>query len=183
VSDFVATTLLPPQDADPIDPDTVTVTPVTGVGLDFGLDAFTDAGQVDLLIRFSLSGPPLGSAQLSLTNTAATGDGNVSAIQDTCAGGTFLSVDPTSPCSGTISNLIALQTATDLVSPVSGPLAVNSFFDVFVEITLDSGPAGAASAGTVSTRFGPTSIPIPEPSGVALLACALAAALKRRRRD
>lgn len=180
VSGFLATVVLPPPDADPIDPDTVTVTPVPGVGLDFGLDAFTDAGQLDLLIRFALAGPLLGAAQLSLANTTAIGDGSVSAIQDTCVGGTFQSVDPTAPCSGTPSTLIALQTETDFISPVSDTFAAHSFFDVFVEITLDAGQSGAASAGTVSTRFGAVSIP--EPSIVILLTAALAAACRRRPR-
>jgi len=180
VADFVSTTLLPPPDADPIDPDTVTVTPVPSVGLDFGLDAFTQTIQLDLLIRFTLSGPPLGSAQLSLANTTATGDGSVSAIQDTCVGGTFQSVDPTSPCSGTPNTLIALHTDADLVSPVGDTFPVNSFFDVFVEITLDSGPSGTASAGTVSTRF--ATLSVPEPSVVVLLAAALAAIHARRHR-
>lgn len=180
VFDVLATALLPPEVADPIDPATVTVTPVEGVALDFGVDAFTDDQQLDLLIRFSLTGPPLGSTRLSLSNSDASRDASVSAIQDACVGGTFQAADPTSPCSGTPSTVIVLQTAADLVSPVSDTFRVNSFFDVFIEITADPGLLGAATAGTVSTRFG--SVSVPEPSIVVLVALSLAAVHRRRLR-
>jgi hypothetical protein len=179
VADVTAGVLLPGATA--ISPDDVLVTPISGVGLGFGLVTTAGPGELlDLLIRFTLTGPLLGSAELALFGSTATGDGNATAVQDACVGGTFADAEPTSPCSGTLASLIAVRDATQLVSPASGVFGPSSFFDVFLEITVDGGLGGGAALGTVTTQFGPREVPAP--SALVLLTAAAAAGLCRRRR-
>jgi hypothetical protein len=178
VADFESGVLL--LSAVEILPADVTVTPLAGIGLDFGVTRSAAAGDLfDILIRYSLSGASLSENTLSMTGTSATGDGVVLAIEDKCTGGTYAGADPTTPCSDTPVTAIVVQDAFGLVSPDVVSFPVRSFFDVFVEIPVDGGLSGSAEIdGAVRTAFASA----PEPSMMLILGFGLAAALARRRR-
>jgi hypothetical protein len=179
VADFTAAVLLP--SAEGIPSNSVVVTPTPGIGLEFGVTQSAAAGELfDLLIGFTLSGPALGSAFLSMAGSAATGDGNVTAIQDLCVGGDFAGADPGTPCAGAIETLIVAQDAIGLVSPDTREFAPATFFDVFVDITVDGGLAGTSALdGSITTVFQPS---VPEPAAIVLLSAGLAGLYCRRTR-
>ena len=175
VSDFASVAILAGTE---ILPSAVSVTPVPGaIALDFGLDESAAAG--DLLsraFRFLVSGSSFSKNRLSLSGASATGDGNVTGLEIKCVGGTFTSPDP-SGCTGTEVALIVARDAGGLVSPDVERFGPSSFFDVFVELTVDGGIAGSASLdGAVRSTF------VPEPSLLLVLGSGLCAALARRRR-
>ena len=168
--DFTASVLLPL--ADPIAPSSVTVTPTAGVGLDFGVNQTADPLDLfDILIGFSISGTPISQATLSMAGSSASNDGNVTAVEDVCVGDEFLGSDPGAPCLGSVQTLIVVQDAFGLVSPDKKVFSVDSFFDVFVDITVDGGLFGtSALEGTVSAVF-----QVPEPQTVLLVIVGLVA--------
>jgi hypothetical protein len=176
VTDFTASVLA--LGAQAILPEDVTVTPL-GRGFDFGVSQIAGASDIfDVLIRFSISALSASSNLLSLSGASASGDGVVVAVGDTCAGGTFGGTNPGAPCSGTAATAIALQDALGLISPGTAAFPTSSFFDVFVQLTIDGGLAGTATLdGSVRTVF------VPEPSTLLVMAAGLSAVLARRRRQ
>jgi hypothetical protein len=178
-ADFTASTLL--AGAMPIAPAAVTVTPIGGgVGLDFGVIRAALADELfDVLIRYSVSGLSIGAALMSMAGSAATDDGVVTGVEDVCVGGTFAA--PVSGCSGTPVSLIVAQIDPDLISPDSDTFPVNSFFDVFTEITIDGGIIGTASLnGFVRNQFTP--VAVPEPITALLIGSGVVALAVRGRR-
>lgn len=117
------------------------------------------------LIRFTASAGLLGGAAIWLDGAAA-GDGAVVGILDVCAGGSFPGAEPVG-CSGTPAVAIAAITASDVFS--DSLTAANSFFDVFVDLSVDGGLGGSASL--VSATVSITSVP--EPATGLLIAAAL----------
>jgi hypothetical protein len=159
-----------PNAATPIDPATVTVSPVgagSGVGFDFLLNSIAGAGQFfDILIGYDVSGPAVQSASVLLGSPAASGDGVVTAVTDLCAGGFFAS-GPGS-CTGTsLPGLIAFVTATDaeLSSQRMGPFTMP--LGVVTDIGVDGGLTGSAALISAGNRFG-LATPVPEPSSLAV---------------
>jgi hypothetical protein len=174
---FTTTMMLP--SAVEIPATDVTVTPVAGLtALDFGLSRSAGAGDLfDILIRYRLTGLGVIENQLSMTGSAASGDANVTGVEDKCVGGLFAGADPASPCAGTALTLIVVQDALGVVSPDGKAFAVHSFFDVFTEITVDGGLGGSSSLnGAIRTQFRA----IPEPSTVLFLGSGLALLAARR---
>ena len=167
-----------------IDAAEIVVTPtaiLTGVQLDFGLSASAGAGEiVGVLIGYSVTSPSFNIATLAMSGSDATSDGVVTAVQDLCLGGTFIT-DPTT-CTGTLQSQIVLEDELGPIGP-STLTPLSSFFDVFVDITIDGGTFGSAELdGTVSNQYGV----VPEPTSVLLIGSGLlgmAARSIRRRRE
>ena len=168
--DFTASVLL--AGADPVAPANVTVSPTPGIGLDFGVaQAAMPTELFDVLIGFSISGATLGQNVLSMAGSAATDDGNVTAVQDLCIGDVFAGPDPGAPCLGAVETSIVVQDAFGLVSPDTKLFPPASFFDVFVDITVDGGVFGTSALnGTVTTVFRPAA---PEPAALLLVLCGI----------
>jgi hypothetical protein len=66
------------------------------------------------------------------------------------------------------------STGTDSIDPIGdGSFRIDSFFDVFVDLTLDSLPPLHATRGPVLLTLPPTPTPVPAPAGLTLLAAPL----------
>jgi hypothetical protein len=161
--------------ATPIDNDLVEIVPGSA-SLSFHLNE--DAGPAFLQSRFffTVAGGNPAAATLSLSGAAASGDGVVSSTVDICDD--FPSNEPTN-CLADHAILSVLQ--SELISDlgITQPLLVSSFFDVFVEISIDgAGTGSAALQGDTTLQFQA----VPEPATLALVVSGLAACLARRRR-
>ena len=170
VSDFA---LVPGQNfAIPINPSTIQVSPAGGFlsRLDLFFDAGAQAGDLlESFFRFSASGTGLYTTGVKLAGAGATGDGVVTSTMDTCAGGSFLGDQPFG-CSGTADTAVTIKTSQFSFPYDSRTFAPTSFFDVFVDVTIDGGLTGSASLGRSSVLIGA----VPEPSQVLLLLSGLA---------
>jgi hypothetical protein len=158
--------------ATPIDPTAMSVTPIGGAyapGLQFGVNTSAGAGELfESFFRFTVIGA-LSGASLLLGPGTTTVDGAAIAIEDICADGTFGGNEPLG-CSGIADTAITAR--TESFEYVFDQKAVaGSFFDVFVDITIDGGLAGSASLESVTTQFG---MAVPEPSAGILLASGIA---------
>jgi hypothetical protein len=163
----------------------IVVTPAAlsnGALLDFGVVASAGPGEITgVLIGYSVSSPIFNVATLAMTGTDATSDGVVTAVQDLCLGGTFLG-DPTT-CSGMLQSLIVLEDELGPIGPETQPfLTASSFFDVFVDITIDGGTFGSAQLdGTVRNQYTGDQV-IPEPTSLLLIGTGLVGLVSRRLR-
>jgi hypothetical protein len=160
----------------------VLVTPTVAAGqsqLAFGVTAAPGGPGplLGILIGFAATAPSIGRADLQMSGASATGDGVVTAVEDLCLGATFA---PVLLCPTVMETLIALQIADDAQLTDSRLLMpAQSFFDVFVDITLDNGVAGTAVLdGTVVTGFTRS---VPEPTSWLLVGSGLAGLWARRR--
>ena len=172
-----------------IAPSSIIVTPIGNAllpGFSFALNTST-AERLESFFRFSLQGISARALTLTMAGAAQSGDGSVSVVADSCSGGSF---DPTQPthCSGrTLGPLITLLTANDLIAEDTINFAVTSFFDVFVDITLDGAGqnAGTASFESASLQFAAVpvlaSVPVPTTSALVALALLALAGTSRRR--
>jgi hypothetical protein len=179
-----------PFGATPIDPSVVQVTPTATAStaeLIVTVNAAAGAGQfLDSFFRFGVTA--LATSHLfghggSLTDAAATGDGVVTLINDVCADGTFLGIEPIG-CSGTPGTIILFADAFDAVLTDAASTPVATFFDVFADIGIDGGLAGTASLASGTLRFftAPVPAPAPEPASAWLLTLGLALLLAARPR-
>ncbi len=167
----------------------VTVTPFSasaGPQLAFGLTQSAGPGDLlGILIAYSISGLNINGASLMMTGASATGDGVATAIEDLCLGGTF-GADPTS-CSGTPTSLVVAQDFIGYTGDDTKSFAVNSFFDVFFDLTLDGGLSGSAAFtdAALINQFNaaaPAADPVPEPVSMLLVGTGLLGAAARRAR-
>lgn len=165
--------------AAPIDPSDIQVVPGgTQIvpSLMFVVNRAALGGEVfGALIRFTASAGLLSGAAIWLDGAAA-GDGAVIAILDVCAGGSFAGSEPVG-CSGTPAVAIAAITASDVFS--DSLTAVNSFFDIFVDLSVDGGLAGSASLTSATVSI--TSVPEPAAGVLTAVALALIGVLRTRR--
>jgi hypothetical protein len=123
-------------------------------------------------------------SSIVLGSVSRSGDGVVTGVADICAGGGFNPDEPTG-CPGDHQSLIAAyQNGIDFPED-QRPFAPTTFFDVFIDVTLDAGLAGSAGLGTLLIEFNlgepGTGTVVPEPSSFALCAGALALAAFARR--
>jgi hypothetical protein len=166
--------------ASPIDPATVQVTPggSASVGtLTLTFAASAAAGELlELFFRMNVTAPVLVAAGIAIASGSASGDGVVTATQDLCPDGLFSGNAPIG-CSSTPETLIAFASESDALLSADVGLAGATFLDVFTDIAIDGGLAGAAGLGTVMLTF------VPEPDTGALVAVGLAlVSLYRARR-
>jgi hypothetical protein len=174
--------------ATPIDPSGVTVNVLnspTSPGLQFLMNSPAGPGDLfDLFLRFRVDASALDKALLSMTGATATGDGAVTAILDGCAGGAFPTGEPLN-CPTTPGNVVLFAIESDQVTADEHLFPISSFFDIFVDITIDGGPNGTAGLGSVDLRLDiPTATEVPEPrtEGLLLAGVAVLCALARRMR-
>lgn len=176
-ADFMAAPGLP--FASPIDPAAIQVSPIGTAfspALLFTLNSSAELADIQQsFFRFSVTGGLTG-ASISLGSPAATGDGAVTGILDVCSGGLF---DPTEPtgCSGVPDTAIAFQIAGNGMPFDSRSFPASSFFDIFVDLTVDAGPSGTASLSSATVGF----TAVPEPSALFLTAAGLALIFRRLR--
>lgn len=168
-SDF---TTAPGQNfATPISPQSIQVTPGGTTFLPsllFTLNSSATSGNVfESFFRFDVSGT-LTSASALLNSPVALGDGAVTGILDVCAGGSFAGNGPVG-CSASASTAVAFAINGDSALSGSVNFPATSFFDVFVDLTIDGGSAGSASLPSAAVSIGA----VPEPSVALLIAAGL----------
>jgi hypothetical protein len=138
-----------------------------------------DAGADFLQSRFNLtvSGPATFGATLSMIGSTAGGNAAVSSTVDICED--FPGNEPVNCLTDHII-LSVVHNALGPDPPVTEPLAFLSFFDVFVELSIDGGGTGpAALNGDVTLQLQA----VPEPATLVLVASGLAACAAHRRRQ
>ena len=121
--------------------------------------------------RFKVSSSLVGAA-LSIVGSA-TGNGAATAVAFVCPGGMFANLNPDG-CLQPSQTLIA-STFSDLST--SATFAKTSFFDVFLDLTVDGGGSGTATLNSVT--FGVTTVPEPA-TNLLLLSGMVAIAFIRR---
>jgi hypothetical protein len=165
--------------ATPIDPAQIQVTPggpLFSPTLLLSFNRSASAGQLlESFFHFRSTASPLLSAGISLGSPRVTGDGAITGILDVCANGQFLGTAPIG-CTGTPDTAIAFMTSSDSSLSDGTPFRVSSFFDVFVDLSIDGGLAGSAFLGTASV-----SVTTPEPPPQLLLLTLSLASLGTRK--
>ena len=167
VSDFFE--LSPPTGATPIDPSTITVTPLAD-GLQLGFSAAATAGEFfDVFFGF-LAADTLGGVSLAINGVSATADGSVSAIEDLCHGAAFVGLS----CGGTTSQLVALALAGDTQATDSTTFPPVTLLGVLGDIGIDGALDGSATLETATFRFqSGTTAAVPNPPSALLLSLAI----------
>ena len=164
-TDFFLAELL--RGATEIDPGLAQITPggpAYAPTLLLTLNTTANAGEVlQSSFHFTAFSNSLLGAFISLGSPLVAGDGAVTGILDVCADGFFLGVEPVG-CNG--SALTAVVFSIDGDSQLSSRLdfPASSFFDIFVDITIDGGTAGSASLDSAGVG-----VVTPEPSTLLLL--------------
>jgi hypothetical protein len=165
-----------------IDPASIQVTPSGGLDtatLLFTLNVDASAGELfESSFHFSAAHSPLNGASITLGSPQAAGDGVAIGILDVCAEGSFLGVEPIG-CSGSPGTAIVAASDFDTVFSDGVSFPGSSFFDVFVDLTVDGGLGGFASMDSAAVT-----VTTPEPSTMLVIAFALAglSVLEARRR-
>jgi len=120
-----------------------------------------NAGEVfESFFHYTAFASPLTIASIGLGSPVVTGDGAITGILDVCAGGIFFPLQPAG-CSGSPGTAVAFAIATDAQLSSGLNFAPTSFFDVFVDITIDGGLSGSAfldSAAVTNTTPEPTTL-------------------------
>jgi len=154
----------PASFATEIDPALIQITPSGGAFAQTLLLTFNssaNSGEVfQSIFHYSALANPLTGASIGLGSPTVTGDGAITGILDVCAGGLFLGVEPIG-CTGTPGTAIAFAIETDAQLSSGLSFAPTSFFDVFVDITIDGGLSGSAfldSAAVTQTTPEPATL-------------------------
>lgn len=176
-----------PFGADPIDPATISVTPLAladgaALQLAFGRTA-VDAEFLDLLLSFRVTAAPglpwLGHVA-ALGGTSASGSGSVTLIEDVCVDALFAS--PPTGCAGSLSTVIPFVTSIDASTVESAAILPALLLDVAADFGIDGGLAGTATLGSATLSFLTSrSSPVPEPGSVLLVLAALLCLAAARR--
>ena len=160
-----------------LDPTLIQVTPggtPSDPNLLFSLNTFAASGEVfESFFSFMVLGPLLG-ATIDLTAASAAADGAVTGVLDICPDAAFI---PPLTCSTTPATVIVFAIEGDQLLSDSAAFPLSSFFDVFVDLTIDGGLDGSASleSATVGFASSPTTDPIPEPATAYLMLAGLGA--------
>lgn len=166
--------------ATPIGPSAVQVSPggtPFAPSLTFTLNQTANATDLfESFFRFQATGPLAWDA-ITLNNPSATGDGVVTATEDICPDANFSGNAPQGcPAS---QSLVAFATADLAALSDSKTFPVSSFFDIFVDLTVDGGIDGTAVLPSATVQLSA----VPEPSSVFLVLAGLGAiGLARRQR-
>ena len=138
------------------------------------LNQMANAGQLlESMFRFNSTGL-LSGASVSLIGAQATGDGAVTGSVEVCPGGNFMGVEPIG-CNTSPQSAIAFVIEGDAEPNASTPpFQISSFFDVFVDLTVDGGLTGSAMLS--SAEVGVSAVPEPHSAfliaaGVLVLGC------------
>jgi hypothetical protein len=169
---FSSFVLLPPQTgATELSPDLITINPIGGPGMP-GLEiVINDSATADDLFgsrfSFTVSDSQISVVLLGVGDTAASGTGELSVIEDLDF------------AAGPDETLLVFRTAADQELSAQNTFSPATSFSVAMDVTLDGGGGGGlASLGSVTTQF----VVVPEPATLALcVPAALVAALRRRR--
>ena len=146
--------------------------------LRFTLGKSAAAGQLfESFFHFDVSGPSLFNATVMLENPSATGDGAVISSLDICPNASFSGGAPLG-CPNTPATLIALKTATFSSLSDSKDFIATSFFDVFVDLTIDGGLSGSATMDSATVRV--TVIPEPASALLIIIGCGVLALARLR---
>ena len=129
-------------------------------------------------VRYLRSRRHLGCLRL-LGPASAIGDGAVTATEDICPGGLFAGSTPTL-CGNPPATLITFATEFSSSLSDSAVFPVTSFFDIFVDLTIDGGLSGSAKLSSATVTISA----VPEPDSTVLMMTALGAlAMVRIRRS
>ncbi len=164
-----------------IDPTTLTVTPLGGdtdPGIMVSGTVMASSGAVyEAIFNYSIAGDVYNGETSTVAGTSSGGNGVVTYIQNTCAGGTFGS-DGVSGCTGTAGSGALIVGDGSQGSTLPGKSAVS----VTDDFTLDSGGTGTASGGTFSDQYmaSPATSGVPEPATYLMTAIGLAFAASRK---
>jgi hypothetical protein len=135
---------------------------------------------LESFFRFTAAGSLVG-AGIELGPLSVSGTGSITGVLDVCADAPFT---PPLNCAGTpgTGTVFAIDGADQLSESLSFP--ASSFFDVFVDLTIDGGGDGSAAltSATVALTTGDTVTVIPEPSTLFTMLVGLGALVLGRRR-
>jgi len=163
----------------PIPPSQVQVTPSGTTfmpSLQFTLNKSAAADELfESFFHFDVSAAALRRAMLTLGGSTATGDGAAIATADICPNGSFFAGGPIG-CPTSPQSLITDVSAFDSTLTDSRNFAFSSFFDVFVDLTIDGGLSGTAHMGSATFQVAA----VPEPSTVLLVGIGCGALFLRR---
>lgn len=152
--------------ATPINPLQVIVTPggsPFAPTLAFGLSTTATAPTfLESFFRFHATGPGLVGNMLSLNSASASGDGVNTAVENICPGASFTGNSPLG-CPGS-SSLVTFADASSSQLTDFASFPVTSFFDIFVDLSVDGGLAGSATFGSAAVQLTAT----PEPAAALL---------------
>jgi hypothetical protein len=159
----------------------ITITPTGGVynpTLTFTTSqtASTNA-LLESFFTYDVAGGSLVSSAITLSGSSETVDGDVSEIENFCAGGKFDSTG-VGGCTGTAGSLLTLDVVQNSDYSGLGPVG---FLNVTDDFVLSGGTAGSAAGGTFTNSFGA----VPEPASILFtgFGLALAAGVSLRRRS
>lgn len=126
-------------------------------------------GLLESIFRFSVSGSRLIGASLALAGSV-TGDGLITNVLDVCPDASFSGNSPGGCSTAPASAITFIDANNQQLTETAGPFAA-SFFDVFVDLTLDGGASGSATLSSATVGV----LATPEPSAGLLFAFGLAA--------
>jgi len=126
----------------------------------FTLNAQSVASQIlESIFSFNATTPGMVLSSIQLNSPLASGDGVVTGVLNTCAG----NYSGLLSCSSVEQTAIAFRTADDSMLVDFSRFAASSFFDIFVDLTIDGGLTGTASLPSAVVG-----VAVPEPSAALL---------------